>query len=131
MRRRSRRSVSGDPTTRTVGFAQVQKVVEVPSPQAKPWLVRLEAFQIGVRPGPQRWTVRDEILSVLGELVGADGILTQRDVVAWLNPSGDERRRWAIGRALWRMAHRRREGDPVLEAVGRGRYRVSGSRHGR
>ncbi len=105
--------------------------MEVQSPQAKPRLVRLTSFRVGVRPGKSARCVRNEILAVLGELVGADGILTQRDVVAWLNPSGDERRRWAIGRALWRMAHRRREGDPVLEAVGRGRYRVSGSRHGR
>ncbi len=61
---------------------------------------------------------------MLDELVGENGILTQRDVVARLNPDGDERRRWAIERTLWRMAHRRREGDPVLKVVGLGKYHV-------
>ncbi len=92
------------------------------SPQAKLLTVRLEAFRVGVRPGRGVRCVRTEILAVLDELVGDDGIVSQRDIVARLNPAGDERRTWAIGRALWRMAHRRRVSDPVLEALGRGRY---------
>ncbi len=99
--------------------------MEVPIPQAKPRLVRLAGFRVGVRPGRTERCVRTEILAVLGELVGTDEILTQRAVEARLNPAGDERRTWAIGRSLWRMAHRRREGDPVLEVVGRGRYRAN------
>ena len=98
--------------------------MEVPIPQAKPRLVRLASFRVGVRPGRTERCVRTEILGVLAELIGEDGILTQRDVVERLNPSGHERRRWAIERALRRMAHRRREVDPVLEALGRGRYRA-------
>ncbi len=94
-------------------------------PQAKPWLVRLASFRVGVCPGRTEHCVRTEILAVLDELVGENGILTQRNVVAQLNPDGDERRRWAIERALWRMAHRRREGDPALVALGPGRYCVT------
>ncbi len=71
--------------------------------------------------------MRTEILAVLDELVGADGILTQRAVVARLNPLGDERRTWAIGRAMWRMAHHGRIGDPILEPLGRGIYLFRGS----
>lgn len=66
--------------------------------------------------------MRTEILAVLDEFVSEDGILTQRDIVTRLNPAGDERRRWAIGRALWRMAHCGRVGDPVLEVMGRGKH---------
>ena len=97
-------------------------VVEVPIPQAKPRLVRLASFRVGVRPGRTERCVRTEILAVLDELVGSDGILTQRAVVARLNPEDDERRNWAIARALWRMAHQRRDGDPVLESKGPGTY---------
>jgi hypothetical protein len=96
--------------------------VEVPIPQAKPRLVRLAGFRVGVRPGKSARCVRTEILAVLDELVGEDGILAQRAVVARLNPSGDERRRWAVERALWRMAHRSRVLDPVLESAGPGAY---------
>ena len=84
--------------------------------------MRLASFRVGVRPGRTERCVRTEILAVLDELVGDDGILAQRDVVARLNPGGEERRRWAIERALWRMAHRGRGGDPELEVLGRGRY---------
>ena len=66
--------------------------VEVPSPQAKPWLIRLESFQIGVRPGPLRWTVGDEILAVLPELVDERGEFRLADLVAHLNPDKDQRR---------------------------------------
>ena len=97
----------------------------MPTPQAKLLTVQLESFQVGVRPGKNARCVRTEILAVLDELVGEDGILTQRDVVARLNPVGDGRRTRAIGRALWRMAHRGRNGDPVLEPVGRARYRLA------
>ncbi len=97
-------------------------------PQAKPWLVRLASFRVSVRPGRTARCVRTEILMVLDELVGSDGIVTLRDVAVRLNTSGDVRRDGAIQRAMWRMVHRRRAGDPVLEAVGPGRYRVSDSR---
>ncbi len=100
-------------------------VVEVPKPQAKPRLVRLPGFRVGVRRGRPERCVHTEILTVLDELVGEDGIVTQRDGVARLNLSGDERRTRAISRAVWRMAYRRREGDPVLLAMGRGKYRVT------
>ena len=77
--------------------------VEVPSPQAKPWLVRLESFQIGVRSGPQRLTVRDEILAVLPELINERGEFRLGDLVARLNPDNDLRRRWAVERAVCRL----------------------------
>ena len=77
--------------------------VEVQSPQAKPWLIRLEGFQIGVRPGPERWTVRDEILAVLPELVNEHGEFTLRDLIARLNPDNGERRRWAVEKAVARL----------------------------
>ena len=98
--------------------------MEAPIPQAKPRLVRLAGFRVGIRPGRTERCVRTAILVVLDELVGENGILTQRDVVARLNPAGVERRQWAIERALWRMAHRGREGDPKLEVLGSGRYRA-------
>ena len=60
--------------------------MEVPIPQAKPQLVRLATFRVGVRPGRGAQCVRNEILAVLDQLVGSDGILAQRDVVARLNP---------------------------------------------
>jgi hypothetical protein len=70
--------------------------------------MRLAGFWVGARPGKSARRVRTAILTVLEELIREDGILTQRDVVARLNPANDERRRWAIEWALWRMAHRRR-----------------------
>jgi hypothetical protein len=78
-------------------------LVEVQSPQAKPWLIRLESFQIRVRPGPQRVTVRDEILAVLPELVDERGEFTMQDLVARLNPDNDNRTRWAVEKALMRL----------------------------
>ena len=77
--------------------------MEVQSPQAKPWLIRLESFQIRVRPGPQRVTVRDEILAVLPELVDERGEFTMQDLVARLNPDNDNRTRWAVEKALLRL----------------------------
>ncbi len=101
--------------------------MEVPSPQAKPWLVRLEAFQIGVRPGPQRWTVRDEILSVLPELVDERGEFRLADLVARLNPDKDQRRQWAVEKAVWRMAGASGMSLPLV-ALGIGRFQAA---HGR
>ncbi len=99
--------------------------MEVQSPQAKPWLVRLEAFQIGVRPGPQRWTVRDEILAVLPELVDERGEFRSADLVARLNPDNEERRRWAVEKTLWRFV-RMAGGEITIEPLGRGKYLTRG-----
>ena len=63
--------------------------VEVQSPQAKLWLVRLEASQIGVRPGPNRLTLRDEVIAVLPELIAERGEFRLRDLVARLNLDND------------------------------------------
>lgn len=97
----------------------------MPSPQAKPWLIRLESFQIGVRPGPQRRTVRDEILSVLPELVDERGQFRLRDLVARLNPDNDPRRRWAVEKAVQRLASGRGS-SASLQCLGRGRWQVIG-----
>ena len=101
--------------------------MEVRSPQAKPWLVRLEVFQIGVRPGPYRLMLRDEILAVLPELVDERGEFRLRDLVARLNPDNDQRRRWAVERTLARLFVR---GLPAVTftRTGWGRYRVGESR---
>ncbi len=96
--------------------------MEVQSPQAKPWLVRLEAFQIGVRPGPQRWTVRDEILAVLPELINERGEFRLGDLVARLNPDDDLRRRWAVEKALARMSDAS-AGALAVKRFRMGRYR--------
>ena len=93
-------------------------MVEVQSPQAKPWLVRLEAFQIGVRPGPERWTVCDEILAVLPELVDERGEFRMRDLVGRLNSDNDLRRRWAVEKAVQRME------VTSLVRLGAGRYQL-------
>lgn len=84
----------------------------MPIHRTKPWLVRLASFRIGNRPGWAARCVRTEILAVLDDLVGDDGI------------HDPARRGWAIQRALWRMVHRGRAGDPLLESVGPGRYRA-------
>lgn len=42
--------------------------MEFVGPQAKPWLIRLPTFEIGVRPGPYRLTLRDEVMAALPEL---------------------------------------------------------------
>lgn len=60
----------------------------------------------------------------MGELGGEDGIVTQHDIVVRLDPVGDERRTWAIGRALWRMEHRGRLVDSTFKAVVKGKYLV-------
>ena len=88
-------------------------MVEVAIPQAKPWLIRLEVFQIGVRPGPQCWAVRDEILAVLPEIVNQHGEFTERDLMARLNPDKQVRRRRAVEKALTRLAMGR-QGHPAL-----------------
>ena len=97
--------------------------VEVQSPQAKPWLVRIEAFQIGARPGPERVTVRDEILAVLRERVDENGEFRVRDLVVRLNPDKDLRRQWAVEKALMRLCADE-ELAGALVRVGLGRYRV-------
>ncbi len=101
--------------------------MEVQSPQAKPWLVRLEAFQIGVRPGPLRQTVRDEILAVLPKLVDEHGEFTMRDLMARLNADNEERRRWAVEKALRRLARWKGVEIMGVEPVGYGRYRRIGA----
>ncbi|HQU00468.1 MAG TPA: hypothetical protein PLG60_08180, partial [Acidimicrobiales bacterium] len=63
------------------------------SPQAKPWLVRLEAFQVRLRPGPYPLTLRDEVLAVLPEMVDERGEFRLRDLVVRLNPDNELRRR--------------------------------------
>ena len=98
-------------------------LVEVQSPQAKPWLIRLEVFQIGVRPGPARWTVCDEILAVLPELVDERGVFRLGDLIARLNPDNDVRRRWAVEKALWRLTHASSPTDKNLMHLGSGHYR--------
>ncbi len=98
--------------------------MEVQSPQAKPWLVRLEAFQIGVRPGPQRRTVRDEILAVLVELVDERGAFTERDLMARLNPDKQARRRWAVEKALTRLAMDRWGHPALVDRVAPGLFRL-------
>ena len=98
-------------------------IVEVQSPQAKPWLVRLEAFRIGVRLGPEHVTVRDEILAVLRERVDENGEFRVRDLVVRLNPDEDLRRQWAVEKALMRLCADE-ELAGALVRVGLGRYRV-------
>ena len=92
---------------------------EVLLPQAKPWLVRLAPFQISVRAGPKRWTVRDEILAVLAELMDERGEFRFRDLVARLNPDNDLRRRWAMEKALMRLCADEEPGS-TLTRVGSG-----------
>ena len=102
--------------------------VEAPSPQAKPCLVRLAPFQIGVRPGPQCWAVRDEILAVLSELVNECGEFKLRDLMTRLNPDRDPRRRWAVEKVIFRMVTVGR-GSTEMERrrVGLYRYRSDDS----
>ena len=73
-------------------------------PQAKPWLVRLPVFRVG--PRLERWTgrVRDEIEAVLPELVDERGEFTMKELMARLNPGNEDRRRWAVEKAVRRLA---------------------------
>jgi hypothetical protein len=98
--------------------------VEVQSPQAKPWLVRLEAFQIRVRPGPYRLTLHDEVVAVLPELVDERREFKLHDLVASLNPDNDLRRRWAVERTLTRLFHTGLPDGSIIVRTGWGRYRV-------
>lgn len=98
------------------------------SPQAKPWLVRFESFQIGVRPGPYRLTLRDEVVTVLPELVDERGEFRLRDLVACLNPDNELRRRWAVERTLSRLFVSGLPDDSTIVRSGWGRYRVAESR---
>ena len=102
----------------------INAVVEVQSPQAKPWLVRLEAFQIGVRPGPERWTVHAEILAVLPELVDERGEFTERDLMARLNPDKHVRRQWAVEKALTRLAMDRQDHPALVNRLAPGLFRL-------
>lgn len=97
--------------------------MEVPIPQAKPRLVRLGAFRVGVRPGPERPTVRDEILAVLPELVDGRNEFRMRDLMDRLNPYEDSRRRWAVEKALVRLCTEVTSTSGVTR-TGAGRYRA-------
>ena len=99
--------------------------VEFAGPQAKPWLVRLPAFRMG--PRLERWTgrVRDEIEAVLPELVDEHGEFTMRELMTRLNPVNAERRRWAVEKAVWRLA-RVPAGSITLRGLGHGRWQVGG-----
>ena len=92
-------------------------VVEVPIPQAKPWLVRLASFRVGFRPERRTDRMRDEICAVLPELVDEHGEFTKRAVMARLNPGRDERRGWAVDKALQRMARSDREAGGVVRVA--------------
>lgn len=81
-------------------------------PQAKPLLVRLSPFRLNIRPGRSAHTVRDEVLAVLPELIDEHGEFTMRDLLSRLNPEGENRRRWAVEKAVWRLVER-----PLREAT--------------
>ncbi len=101
---------------------------DVLAPQTKRWLVRPEVFQIGVRPGSSRWTVHDEILVVLPELVDGREELRFADLVVRLNPDNDERRWWAVEKAVWRMAGTSGMSLPLI-ALGIGRCHAADGRN--
>ena len=110
-----RRSLQGRPRldwSHRRGGIELERDLNSWRPQAKPWLIRLEVFQIGVLPGPQRWAVRDEILAVLPEIVNQHGEFTERDLMARLNSDKQVRRR-AVEKALTRLAMGR-QGHPAL-----------------
>ena len=97
--------------------------VEVRVPQAKPLLVRLSPFRLNIRPARSARTVRDEILAVLPELIDEHGELMMCDLLSRLNPEGDNRRRWAVEKAVWRMANTAPFETLSLEHLSQGRYR--------
>lgn len=101
----------------------VRALVEVRVPQAKPLLVRLSPFRLNIRPGKSARTVRDEILAVLPELIDEHGELMMCDLLSRLNPEGDNRRRWAVEKAVWRMANTAPFETLSLEHLSQGRYR--------
>lgn len=71
---------------------------------AKPRLVRLTAFRVGPRPERRTGRVRDEILAVLPELVGARVEFTMNALMTRLNPGNEDRRQWAVEKAVRRLA---------------------------
>ena len=99
-------------------------MVEVRVPQAKPLLVRLEPFPISVRPGPSRLTARDEILAVLPELVNERSEFTERSLIARLSPDRQDRRRWAVEKALARLTVARKDQQPLADRVSPGLFRL-------
>ncbi len=105
------------PCSRNPGSCIIHNEVEVPIPQAKPWLVRLASFRVGFRPERRTDRMRDEICAVLPELVDEHGEFTKRAVMARLNPGRDERRGWAVDKALQRMARSDREAGGVVRVA--------------
>lgn len=96
--------------------------MEVLLTHAKPRLVRLAAFRVGPRPERQTGRVRDEILAVLPELVDEWGEFTMSQVMARLNPDEEERRGWAVEKAMQRLGRGGGPGVVRLNVLGRGRY---------
>ncbi len=86
--------------------------------------MRLESFQIGVRPGPYRLILRDEVVAVLPGLVDERREFKLHDLVARLNPDNDLRRRWAVEKTLARLFHTGLPDGSMIVRTGRGRYRV-------
>lgn len=97
--------------------------MEFAGPQAKPWLVRLPAFRVGPRPERRTGRVHDEILAVLPEIVDGRGEFTMKDLMARLNSGNEERRRWALEKAMLRLTNAVPFDRLGLERLGPGRYR--------
>ncbi len=68
--------------------------------------------------------MRDEILAVLPELINERGEFRLGDLVARLNPDDDLRRRWAVEKALVRLANRTSEVEAVKTSSRSGAYRM-------
>ncbi|NNN09791.1 MAG: hypothetical protein HKL85_11460 [Acidimicrobiaceae bacterium] len=100
-------------------------MVEVPIPQAKPWLVRLAPFRIETRTLRRPSTARERVLGALTEL----GVLPGRaefqmsDIYRHLGVAVRSTEYLALQRAIDRMYRGDRGRAPELTRVGLGRYR--------
>jgi hypothetical protein len=99
-------------------------VVEMPGPQAKPWLVRLAPFRVELRTLRQPGTARERVLAALDELgVEVGGVFAMGDVYGRLGIATGTKEHGAVQRAIDRMYRGDRGRAPELERVKVGWYR--------
>ena len=66
--------------------------------------------------------MRDEIEAVLPEIVDVRGQFTMRDLMSRLNPQNEDRRRWAVEKAVLRLSRCSKQSGQRITPLGLGTY---------